>query len=89
MDRIYRILDPRRLRPGHSVDRGKTLVRILLWSSEQDRKPDFFFDNSRKVIRYTETEDMRTDEGLRLALNDIRMFKGKHITLGGSLPCTG
>eukprot|EP00959_Pyramimonas_sp_CCMP1952_P011085 232184-Pyramimonas_sp.AAC.1 len=32
---------------------------------------------------------MRTDEGLRLALNDIKMFKGKHITLWGSMPCTG
>eukprot|EP00959_Pyramimonas_sp_CCMP1952_P199967 4182648-Pyramimonas_sp.AAC.1 len=32
---------------------------------------------------------MRTDEGFRLALNDIRTFKGKHITLWGSMPCTG
>eukprot|EP00959_Pyramimonas_sp_CCMP1952_P265020 5541584-Pyramimonas_sp.AAC.1 len=32
---------------------------------------------------------MRTDEGLRLALNDIKMLKGKHITLWGSMPCTG
>eukprot|EP00959_Pyramimonas_sp_CCMP1952_P180471 3773735-Pyramimonas_sp.AAC.1 len=32
---------------------------------------------------------MRTDEGLRLALNDIIMFKGKRITLWGSMPCTG
>eukprot|EP00959_Pyramimonas_sp_CCMP1952_P232575 4860476-Pyramimonas_sp.AAC.1 len=32
---------------------------------------------------------MRTDEVLRIALNDINTFKGKHITLWGSMPCTG
>eukprot|EP00959_Pyramimonas_sp_CCMP1952_P236318 4938588-Pyramimonas_sp.AAC.1 len=32
---------------------------------------------------------MITDEGLRLALNDIKMFKGKRIALWGSMPCTG
>eukprot|EP00959_Pyramimonas_sp_CCMP1952_P108439 2267508-Pyramimonas_sp.AAC.1 len=32
---------------------------------------------------------MRTDEGLKIALNDIATFKGKHITLWGSMPCTG
>eukprot|EP00959_Pyramimonas_sp_CCMP1952_P192723 4029760-Pyramimonas_sp.AAC.1 len=32
---------------------------------------------------------MRTDEGRRLALNDIKTFKGKHITLWASMPCTG
>eukprot|EP00959_Pyramimonas_sp_CCMP1952_P113605 2374745-Pyramimonas_sp.AAC.1 len=31
---------------------------------------------------------MRTDEGLRLALNGIKLFKGKHITSWGSMPCT-
>eukprot|EP00959_Pyramimonas_sp_CCMP1952_P106859 2233897-Pyramimonas_sp.AAC.1 len=51
--------------------------------------PKNFVDNSRKVIRCTETEGMRTDEGRRLALNDITTFKGKHITLWGSMPCTG
>eukprot|EP00959_Pyramimonas_sp_CCMP1952_P395015 8276141-Pyramimonas_sp.AAC.1 len=51
--------------------------------------PRSFVDNSRKVIRYTEKEDMRTGEGLRIALNDINTFKGKHITLWGSMSCTG
>eukprot|EP00959_Pyramimonas_sp_CCMP1952_P033157 695383-Pyramimonas_sp.AAC.1 len=32
---------------------------------------------------------MRADEGLRLALNDIKTFKGKHITLWGYMSCTG
>eukprot|EP00959_Pyramimonas_sp_CCMP1952_P288658 6036523-Pyramimonas_sp.AAC.1 len=32
---------------------------------------------------------MRTDEGLRIALNDINTFKGKHVTSWGSMPCTG
>eukprot|EP00959_Pyramimonas_sp_CCMP1952_P157035 3283975-Pyramimonas_sp.AAC.1 len=33
---------------------------------------------------------MRTDEGRRLALNDIKTFKGQRITLwGGSMPCAG
>eukprot|EP00959_Pyramimonas_sp_CCMP1952_P322137 6740691-Pyramimonas_sp.AAC.1 len=32
---------------------------------------------------------MRTDEGLRIALNGINTFKGKHITLWGSMPGTG
>eukprot|EP00959_Pyramimonas_sp_CCMP1952_P401934 8422430-Pyramimonas_sp.AAC.1 len=32
---------------------------------------------------------MRTDEGFKTALNDIATFKGKHITLWGSMPCTG
>eukprot|EP00959_Pyramimonas_sp_CCMP1952_P270062 5645744-Pyramimonas_sp.AAC.1 len=33
--------------------------------------PENFVDNSCKVIRYTEKKDMRTDEGLKIALNDI------------------
>eukprot|EP00959_Pyramimonas_sp_CCMP1952_P124836 2609673-Pyramimonas_sp.AAC.1 len=32
---------------------------------------------------------MRTDERLKIALNDIAAFKGKQITLRGSMPCTG
>eukprot|EP00959_Pyramimonas_sp_CCMP1952_P196185 4101679-Pyramimonas_sp.AAC.1 len=32
---------------------------------------------------------MRTDDGLRLALNDIKTLKGKRMTLWGSMPCTG
>eukprot|EP00959_Pyramimonas_sp_CCMP1952_P303471 6350567-Pyramimonas_sp.AAC.1 len=32
---------------------------------------------------------MRTDEGRRLALNDTKTFKGKRITLWGSMHCAG
>eukprot|EP00959_Pyramimonas_sp_CCMP1952_P108218 2262625-Pyramimonas_sp.AAC.1 len=32
---------------------------------------------------------MRTDKGRRLALNDIKKFKGQHTILWGSTPCTG
>eukprot|EP00959_Pyramimonas_sp_CCMP1952_P121561 2541803-Pyramimonas_sp.AAC.1 len=32
---------------------------------------------------------MRTNEGLRIALNDINTFERTHITLWGSMPCTG
>eukprot|EP00959_Pyramimonas_sp_CCMP1952_P181634 3797376-Pyramimonas_sp.AAC.1 len=41
------------------------------------------------VARRTEKEDMITDEGRRPALDDIKKFKGKHIALWGSMPCTG
>eukprot|EP00959_Pyramimonas_sp_CCMP1952_P447874 9378240-Pyramimonas_sp.AAC.1 len=50
--------------------------------------PTNFTDNSCEVIRYTEKEDMRTDKGRILALDDIKKFKGKHIALWGSMPCT-
>eukprot|EP00959_Pyramimonas_sp_CCMP1952_P400144 8383777-Pyramimonas_sp.AAC.1 len=46
--------------------------------------PRPLFDNSCKVIRYTE-EDMRTDEGLKIALNDIVAFKGNILRCGA--PC--
>eukprot|EP00959_Pyramimonas_sp_CCMP1952_P056585 1181817-Pyramimonas_sp.AAC.1 len=36
-----------------------------------------------------EKEDMRTDKGRRLALDGINKFRGKHIALWGSMPCTG
>eukprot|EP00959_Pyramimonas_sp_CCMP1952_P445264 9322778-Pyramimonas_sp.AAC.1 len=48
--------------------------------------PEKFVDDSCKVIRYTEKGDMITDEGRRLALNDRKTFKGKRITLWGSMP---
>eukprot|EP00959_Pyramimonas_sp_CCMP1952_P044232 924455-Pyramimonas_sp.AAC.1 len=32
---------------------------------------------------------MRTDKGKRLALNDIKKFKGRRIALWGLMPCTG
>eukprot|EP00959_Pyramimonas_sp_CCMP1952_P326136 6826566-Pyramimonas_sp.AAC.2 len=65
MDWIHRVLDPRRVRPGHSVDRGKAFVRTYC-CGPQSRigDPKNFVDNSCKVIRYTEKEDMRTNEGL-------------------------
>eukprot|EP00959_Pyramimonas_sp_CCMP1952_P035601 745525-Pyramimonas_sp.AAC.1 len=51
--------------------------------------PKNFDDNSCKVIRYTEKEDMRTDKGRILVLNDKKKFNGTHIALWGSMPCTG
>ena len=51
--------------------------------------PSNFADNNCKVIRYTEEDDMRTDAGKCKALSDIKAFKGKHISLWSSIPCTG
>ena len=51
--------------------------------------PENFADDNCRVIRYTEEDDMRTDAGKRKALSDIKTFKGKHISLWSSIPCTG
>eukprot|EP00959_Pyramimonas_sp_CCMP1952_P323960 6780030-Pyramimonas_sp.AAC.1 len=48
--------------------------------------PKHFVDCSCKVIRYTETEDMRTDEGRRLALNDIKRLKENALNYGAPCP---
>eukprot|EP00959_Pyramimonas_sp_CCMP1952_P360229 7543198-Pyramimonas_sp.AAC.1 len=48
-----------------------------------------FADNSCRVIRYTESVDMRTDGGKNNALTDIKEFNGIHISPWGSIPCTG
>eukprot|EP00959_Pyramimonas_sp_CCMP1952_P250682 5239832-Pyramimonas_sp.AAC.1 len=46
-------------------------------------------DSSCREIRYTESEDIRTDEGKHQALTDFRDFKGERILLWGSIPCAG
>ena len=48
-----------------------------------------FADNNLRVIRYTEVDDMRTDAGKQKALSDLKAFKGKHVSLWSSIPCTG
>eukprot|EP00959_Pyramimonas_sp_CCMP1952_P038173 798846-Pyramimonas_sp.AAC.1 len=68
-----------------------TPYRSLAPAQPQRRigNPENFADNSCQVVRYAEKEDMRTDEGLRLALSEIKTFKGKCIALWGSMPCAG
>eukprot|EP00959_Pyramimonas_sp_CCMP1952_P090387 1892203-Pyramimonas_sp.AAC.1 len=46
-------------------------------------------DTSCRVMRFTESEDMRTNEGNNKSLTHIREFKGEHISLWVSIPCAG
>eukprot|EP00959_Pyramimonas_sp_CCMP1952_P201451 4212636-Pyramimonas_sp.AAC.1 len=48
-----------------------------------------FVGGSCRVIRCTDSEDMRADEGKSKSLPDIEEFKGKHLSLWGSIPCAG
>ena len=43
-----------------------------------------------KTIRYTEEEDMTSDNGLQKALADLKGWKGRgNVALWSSIPCTG
>ena len=46
-------------------------------------------DNDCVVIRLTEEHDMTTEFGYMYAISRIREHEGHHITLWGSMPCTG
>ena len=75
--------------PAREWNGERLLLEYCCGPQSKIGNPRNFLDESCKVIRYTENEDMRTDQGRKLALADIREFKGKHISLWGSMPCTG
>ena len=46
-------------------------------------------DDMCTVVRLTEEQDMTTKSGYEYAMDKIREYEGCHISLWGSIPCTG
>eukprot|EP00959_Pyramimonas_sp_CCMP1952_P011239 235467-Pyramimonas_sp.AAC.1 len=68
--------------PATQWTRERILLECCCGSQSRIGDPTNFVDNPCKVIRYTEKEDMRTNEGLSIALNGINTFKGNILRCG-------